>query len=166
MLLLAPLWALAVLALRRHEWQRLATAAVGCSIVPLAFMAAGFSWLDGLEATRSAYLAGVALERPDRYFILANLVVLAVAVGPATVAALTWLRDRSAWWLVGGALVGVVAADLSTLSKGEVERIWLPAVPFLVLATCAIRGRGARRAWLAAQLGLGLLLQAALDSPW
>ena len=46
MLLLAPLWALAVLALRRHEWQRLATAAVGCSIVTLSFMAAGFTWLD------------------------------------------------------------------------------------------------------------------------
>ena len=60
----------------------------------------------------------------------------------------------------------MVAADLSTMSKGEVERIWLPAVPFVVLATCAIRGRTARRAWLAAQLGLGLLLTAVLDSPW
>ncbi len=166
MLLLAPLFALAVLALRGREWQRIATAAAGFSVVPLVFIAAGFSWLDGLEATRSAYLAGVAPERPDRYFIVANLVVLAVAVGPATVAALTWLRDRSAWWLVGGALAGVIAADLSTMSKGEVERIWLPAVPFLVLATCAIRGRGARRAWLSAQLGLGVLLQVALDSPW
>jgi hypothetical protein len=47
-----------------------------------------------------------------------------------------------------------------------VERIWLPAVPFVVLATCAIRGRTARRGWLAAQLGLGLLLTAVLDSPW
>ena len=79
---------------------------------------------------------------------------------------MVWLRDRAAWWLVGGALAGVVAADLSTMSKGEVERIWLPAVPFLVLATCAIGGRTARRAWLAAQLGVGLLLTVVLDSPW
>ena len=107
-------------------------------------MVAGFDWLAGLEATRTAYLAGVAPERPDRYFIVANLVVFAVAVGPAAVAGVVWLRDRAAWWLVGGALAGVLAADLSTMSKGEVERIWLPAVPFVVLATSAIRGRTAR----------------------
>jgi hypothetical protein len=52
------------------------------------------------------------------------------------------------------------------MSKGEVERIWLPAVPFVVLATAAIVGRAQRRIWLAAQLGLGLLLTATLDSPW
>jgi hypothetical protein len=165
-LLLGPLWALAVLALRGRDWQPLVTAAIGFAVVPVVFMVAGFDWLAGLEATRTAYLAGVAPERPDRYFIVANLVVFAVAVGPAAVAAVLWLRDRAAWWLVGGALAGVLAADLSTMSKGEVERIWLPAVPFVVLATCAIRGRTARRVWLGAQLGVGLLLTAVLDSPW
>ncbi len=165
-LLLGPLWAVAVLAVRRRAWMPLVSAAAGLAVVPAAFMAAGFNWLDGLSATHAAYLAGVAPERPDRYFVVANLVVLAVAVGPATVAAVVWLRDRSAWWLVGGALAGVVAADLSTMSKGEVERIWLPAVPFLVLATCAIRGRTARRLWLGAQLSIGLLVTAVLDSPW
>ena len=108
----------------------------------------------------------MATERPDRYSIVANLVVFAVAVGQADVASVVWLRDRAAWWLVGGALAGVALADLSTMSKGEVERIWLPAVPFVLLATSALRGRVARRAWLAAQLGLGLLLVATLDSPW
>ncbi len=166
MLLLGPLWALAVLALRRRDWQPMVTAVAGFLVVPALFMAAGFDWLAGLDATRAAYLDGVAPERPDRYFLIANLVVLAVAVGPAAIAALVWLRDRAAWWLVGGALAGVVAADLSTMSKGEVERIWLPAVPFLVLATCAIGGRTALRAWLAAQLGVGLLLAVVLDSPW
>lgn len=166
MLLLGPLWALAVLALRRRAAAPLISAAVGFAVVPLVFVAAGFDWFAGLEATRTAYLAGVAPGRPDRYFVVSNLVVLAVAVGPAAVAAVVWLRDRAAWWLVGGALAGVVAADLSTMSKGEVERIWLPAVPFIVLATTAIRGRTARRCWLAAQLGLGLLLTAVLDSPW
>lgn len=166
MLLLGPLWALAVFAVVRRRWQPLISAAVGFAVVPLLFMSAGFDWIAGLEATRTAYLAGVAPGRPDRYFVVSNLVVFAVAVGPAAVAGVCWLRDRSAWWLVGGALAGVVAADLSTMSKGEVERIWLPAVPFVVLATSAIRGRRARRAWLAAQLGLGLLLTAVLDSPW
>jgi len=166
MLLLGPLWALAVLSLRRGGWRPLVTAAAGFAVIPLLFMAAGFNWLDGLSATRTAYLAGVAPERPDRYFVVSNLVVLAVAIGPATIAGLAWLSDRSAWWLVGGAAVGVIAADLSTMSKGEVERIWLPAVPFLVLATSAIEGRDARRWWLAAQLATALVLQATLNSPW
>jgi hypothetical protein len=165
-LLLGPLWALALVALRRRRWSTLVAAAFGLAVVPTAFVAAGFDWFAGLEATRAAYLAGVAPERPDRYFVVSNLVVFAVAVGPAAVAGVAWLRDRATWWLVGGAAAGVMAADLSTMSKGEVERIWLPAVPFMLLATTSIRGRTARRGWLAAQLGLGLLLTVVLDSPW
>lgn len=166
MLLLGPLWALAILTIRRGDWRPLVTAAAGFSVLPLLFMSQGFDWFAGLAATRTAYLAGVAPGRPDRYFVLSNMVVTAVSIGPAAIAGLVWLRDRLAWWLVGGALTGILAANLSTMSKGEVERIWLPAIPFLVLATCAIRGRTARRAWLGAQLVVGLVLQATLDAPW
>jgi methylthioxylose transferase len=165
-LLLGPLWALVGWTLRRGRWRPLLPAALGAAVVPLLFMAYGFDWFDGLAATREAYLAGVAPRRPDRYFVLANLVVLAVSIGPAAVAGLAWLRDRAAWWLVGGALAGVVAADLSTMSKGEVERIWLPAVPFLVLATSAIRTTAARRVWLSAQLAVAFALQVLLRTPW
>ncbi len=165
-LLLGPLWALAIWTLRRGNWRPLVTAAVGFAVVPVLFMSAGFDWFAGLEATRAAYLDGVAPGRPDRYFVLSNLVVTAVSIGPATIAAMVWLRDRAAWWLVGGALAGILAANASTMSKGEVERIWLPAVPFLVLATCSIRGTNARRWWLAAQLGVAVVLQATLDAPW
>ncbi len=165
-LLLGPLWALAVLALRRRAWPVLVAAAAGAAVVPLLFTWAGFDWLEGLAGTREAYQAGVALERPDRYFVVSNLVVLGVAVGPATVAALAWLRHRPTWWLVGGALAGVVAADLSTMSKGEVERIWLPAVPFLVLATATFPDLRWRRGWLAVQLASALVLQLLLRSPW
>jgi len=164
--LLGPLWALAVMTLRNRRWQPLVPAAIGVAVIPLLFMAEGFDWFAGLAATRTAYLAGVAPERPDRYFVISNLVVLAVAIGPAAVAGIAWLRDRAAWWLVGGALAGVVAADLSTMSKGEVERIWLPAVPFLVLATTSIGSRTARRGWLAAQLAVAGTLQIVLRSPW
>jgi hypothetical protein len=67
---------------------------------------------------------------------------------------------------VGGALAGAVVADLSTMSKGEVERIWLPVVPFLVLATATFPDRRRRRGWLAAQLASALILQLLLRSPW
>jgi hypothetical protein len=58
-------------------------------------------------------------------------------------------------------LLAVAAADVSQMARGEVERIWLPFVPWLALAA-----PGHRRAWLAAQVTVGLALQAALRSPW
>ncbi len=76
-----------------------------------------------------------------------------VARAPAVAAALVPL----------GGLLAVVAADASGLSKGEVERIWLPFVPALLAATAAL---GHRRAWLAAQAALTLVLAVTLDSPW
>jgi hypothetical protein len=164
--LLGPLWALAVwTALRRRPWP--IAAAVAGLVVPVGALAlAGFDWAAGFAATHDAYRAGVASVRPGGYFLVANIAALAVAVGPATVAGVAGLRDRRAWLLVGGALAGVVVADLSGLSKGEVERIWLPLVPFLVVGTCSLRGREARRAWLAVQLGIAVVLQAWLRSPW
>jgi hypothetical protein len=43
--------------------------------------------------------------------------------------ALFRLRDRQLWLLVGAALTAVLLADVSGLSKAEVERIWLPFAP-------------------------------------
>jgi methylthioxylose transferase len=83
------------------------------------------------------------------------------------IAGLARLRDRRAWWLVGAALVGVAAADLSGMSKAEVERIWLPFVPWLALAGCALPTRGWRRTgWVAAQVVPAVALQMTLRSPW
>ena len=166
MLLLGPLWALAVLGLLRRRWQPLVPAAVGFAVVPLWFMASGFDWFAGLDATHTAYNAGVAPGRPARYFLLSNLVVTAVSVGPATVAAIARLRDRRTWWLVGGALVAILSANVSLMSKGEVERIWLPAIPFLVLATVAIERPRERRIWVAVQLALAIVVHVFVDSPW
>jgi hypothetical protein len=93
-----------------------------------------------------------------------NPAALALATGPAVAAGLaTALRaaDRSARLLPGAVLGALVLADLSQMSRGEVERIWLPFVPWLALAA-----PGDRRGWLVAQAGLALLLQVALVSPW
>jgi hypothetical protein len=59
----------------------------------------------------------------------------------------------------------VVVADLSLMSKAEVERIWLPFVPWLVLAV-AVLPPGWRRGALAAQAGSALALQHLLWTPW
>ena len=61
-------------------------------------------------------------------------------------------RDRRAWLVVGAALVAVALADLSGMSKAEVERIWLPFAPFVLAATRAglapLRSHPARSALL------------------
>jgi len=70
------------------------------------------------------------------------------------------------WWLAGGALAGLALADLTGMSKGEVERIWLPAVPWIVLATCSIESRRQCSAWAAVTMALTAVLQWRLATPW
>jgi hypothetical protein len=94
-----------------------------------------------------------------------NLSALAIAVGPAIAPALRRLRTTGPALLVAGALAGVALADLSLLSKGEVERIWLPWVPWILVATLALPHRR-RHPWLAAQAATGIALQLALRSSW
>jgi hypothetical protein len=84
--------------------------------------------------------------------------------------ALGLLRSlRSAHWspavLPLAALAGIVVADLSGFCKGEVERIWLPFMPWLLTATAVLPDDRARL-WLGAQATLAVVLQAALRSPW
>ncbi|MGH8976044.1 MAG: hypothetical protein ACRD0C_22890, partial [Acidimicrobiia bacterium] len=144
--------------------------AAGAAAVTAAFAAFGFWWWDGLAATRAAYVAGVASRRPYDYFLVANLAAFALAVGPAAVVGLTRLRERGPWLVVGGVLAAVAAADLSGLSKGEVERIWLPFVPWVLVATCALAGRyrpgEPARSWLGLQVAVALGLQLAVRTPW
>jgi len=61
------------------------------------------------------------------------------------------------------ALAAIVVADLTGLSKAEVERIWLPFAVWLVVP-CALLPRP--RAWLAAQAGLALAVNHLLLTVW
>ena len=117
------------------------------------------------SATREQYALSVARSRPYAYYLLANLAAFAVALGPAVVAAAPRLRDRRLWLLVGGGLAAVIFADLSGLSKAEVERIWLPFVPWIGVATAIYRDREATR-WLAVQTGWAIAVQLMVRSLW
>ena len=162
-LMLVPLLALAI---RSRRWGPVVAAVVGASVVTAAFVAGGFWWFDGLAATRVEYERGAGGYRPYWYFAtLGNPGAFLLALGPAVVVALVRLRDARLWWLAGAALVGVVFADVSGLSKGEVERIWLPFVPLLSVAAAGLP-RPTIRWWLAAQAAAAVLLQIGLDSPW
>jgi hypothetical protein len=160
----APLGLLVIAcAVQRRAWRSLAVAAAGLAAVTGAFVAAGFWWFDGLEATRSLYYEGVASRRPYSAFLIIAPAAFALAVGPAAAAGLAQLRLTRVAVLPLAAVAALAAADLSGLSRGETERIWLPFAPWVLLATATLRpGRG----WLAAQLSLALTLQAVLRSPW
>jgi methylthioxylose transferase len=159
-----------VIAIARRRFRPLVVAALGAGLVLVAFLAVGFSWLAGLAATRSQYWAGVASRRPYWYFVVGNLGAFALALGPAAAVGLARLRDRRVWLLVGGVLLVIALADLSGMSKGEVERIWLPFVPWVLLATVAIVATrmqtGWTRLWLCSQAAIAIAVQAAVRSPW
>lgn len=144
---LVPLVVIPVaVAVARRCWTALAGAALGGAAVVAAFSAAGFFWLDGLAATHTRYLLGVAPHRPFAYFaLLANPAAFALAVGPAAFVALRVVRDRRIWLLGGAGLAAVVISDLSGLSKGEVERIWLPFVPWILVLTGGLAGALGKR---------------------
>ncbi len=68
-------------------------------------------------------------------------------------------------WLPLAAAVAVVAADVSGLSKAEVERIWLPFGVWLVAGAAALPAPG-HRGWLAVQAATALAVNHLLLTPW
>jgi hypothetical protein len=143
-------------------------AAVGAAPVFVGFLAAGFWWVAGLLATRERYFAGVGGRRPYDVFLVANAACLAIALGPAVAVALARVRDRRLLLLVGGALVVVGAAMISGMSKGEVERIWLPFAIWLLPAGAVLAAGRARAAtgWLGLQATTAIVVATAVKTSW
>jgi hypothetical protein len=155
----------AVVVWRLRNARAVVAALVGAAGVAAVWTVAGFSWLDGLSAAHHFYGLRAGNDRPYGYFLAADVVVFAVMLGPAVIAGLVRLRDGAVLAIVGTALAAVAVADLSGLSKAEVERIWLPFLPWVTLATVALRGAHVRR-WLAAQAALAIVLQLTIGWPW
>jgi methylthioxylose transferase len=161
---LIGLLAVAVLVAGR-SWRPLPIAAAGALAVVLAFAAMGFAWWDAYPVLKERYFDGIAADRPQSYWWYGNLACLVVSAGPlllsgvltAGAAALSTARRSASTvlLLVGAASVVVAAADASGMSKAEVERIWLPFVPWLTLSFALLPERWRR--W-----GLGLQVLAAL----
>jgi hypothetical protein len=150
--------------------RRLAPLVASGAVISLAYLAlreAGFDWWGGLEATRAAYEQGVASHRPYLVFLVANLVVFAATVGPAGVAGLFRLVRSGGGApllaLAGAAMASVLVADLSGLSKGEVERIWLPFAPWVTVAAAALPEP---KSWLIASGVTAVILVVVLEARW
>lgn len=169
LILLGPL-ALAVLLLApQRRWVSTVLPAVaGVLAVVGGFALAGFWWLDGYHLVVERYYQGIATDRPYAYWVWANLAALALATGPAVAAGLRRAateRVRGIAILVGAAALAVLAADLSGLSKAEVERIWLPFAVWLTAGT-ALLPPASRRWWLAAQAVTALAVNHLVLTNW
>ena len=164
LVLVAPL-ALAVLwLLPRNRTATAAAAVTGVAAVVIAFTASGFWWLDGYRLVVRRYYQGWALGRPYGYWVWADLAALVLCAGPAVAPALRRMRTALAL-LPAAALFAIVAADLSGLSKAEVERIWLPYAIWLLVATAWLPARH-RRWWLAGQALTALAVNHLLLTVW
>jgi hypothetical protein len=168
------LLAVAVLVVAR-TWRPLPGAVLAALAVVLAFAPFGFVWWEALPVLHDRYWAGVAQNRPASYWVWGNLAALTFSAGPMMWAGFTALGRqatdvgvdavRTVRWLVGAAVAMVLVADLSQMSKGEVERIWLPFVPWLLVA-CGLLPRGWRRAGVAIQVLLAVAVQHLLFTGW
>jgi hypothetical protein len=161
---------LAVLLLTRPPRSRLIVFGIGCAVVPVAFTVAGFGWWDGVVQTHAAWAAGAGSRRPYAYFFVGDLAVLALTIGPAAATALPSLvtkgRPHAVAIIVGAALAGVLALDVSGVTRGEVERIWLPYAAWMTAGAAVYRVPAARRRMLLAQVATALLIQSLVKSPW
>ena len=172
---LIALPAIAVL-ISAATWRAALTALVPAVLAALAvvgvFALAGFWWFDGYLLVQERYWQGIANDRPFQYWGWANLASTVCAIGLGSVAALARTFDLEAvkrrsglHLLVLAALLAILFADLSRLSKAETERIWLPFTVWLVAAT-ALLPRPSLRFWLALNVIGALALNHFILTNW
>lgn len=167
---LVGLLAIAVLVVARSWWP-LPIASASALMVVLAFVPFGFAWWEALPVLRERYYDGVAGVRPAAYWVWGNLAALCFSAGPmlgaglGRLAVLRTTADRVVALLATGAVAAIVVADLSFMSKAEVERIWLPFAPWLLVSVALLPDRW-RRWGLAGQLVTALLVQHLLNTRW
>ncbi|EUA28677.1 MULTISPECIES: hypothetical protein [Mycobacterium] len=174
-LMLMGLPAAAVLA-SAADWRAilraLGPAALAAIGVAVAFAVAGFYWFDGYHLVQQRYWQGIAKDRPFQYWSWANLACVVCAIGLGGVAGLgrvfdgAAVRRRSGFHLLLlGVLAAVVCADLSMLSKAEVERIWLPFTIWLTAAAALLPVRS-HRIWLALNAAGAIALNTIILTNW
>ncbi|MFD8730215.1 hypothetical protein [Streptomyces sp. NPDC059611] len=155
---------------------------LGALVVPAAFTLAGFNWWTAYHLLVERYYQGAGGVRPYAYWVWANLACAVLAAGLAAVAgvrrsasdapgAVRTLRTGTTApaqrlaLLVLAALVALLAADLSGMSKAETERIWQPFLLWLLPAAALLPARTARY-WLVASVVPALLINHLLWTGW
>lgn len=159
----------------------------GALSVVAAFSAAGFVWWQAYPVLVERYYDGIASERQYWYWVWGNLGAATAAAGlavwaglPAAVRALRRGRQgttrgiprslaaagtRAVALLGSAAVLSILVATLSGMSKAEVERIWLPFTCWALLLPSLLSERH-RRWLLALQVASGLLIAHLLQPGW
>ena len=172
-LMALPALAVLICAPNRRAAARAAIPAVAAALAVVGvFAIAGFWWFDGYTLVQQRYWQGIANNRPFQYWGWANLASVVCAVGLGTVAGIGRVFDIAAikrrsgiHLLVLAALVAILFADLSRLSKAETERIWLPFEVWLLAAGALLPVR-AQRWWLSLNVIGALLLNHFIFTNW
>ena len=183
-LIIVPVLAVVLLARRTGApvWHMFGAAVTTGTAVVVAFTLAGFWWLDGYHLIVVRYYQGIASDRPYAYWVWANLALVVACAGPAAAVILrraivhadpaallhrplTLFSIEPVALLPIAGIVAILAADLSGLSKAEVERIWLPFSVWLLAGTSLLPSR-TRHRWLIGQAAIALLVNHLLLTTW
>lgn len=160
-----------------RSWRPLPWAIAAAVAVVGAFALAGFAWWQAYPVLSARYWDGIASSRPFGYWVWGDLAALVFSAGPilgASIAVVVMqvrgFRELSGGTrvvvlLVGAAAASILLADASMMSKAEVERIWLPFVPWLLLGM-ALASERWRRWGLGVQVVAALLVQHLLFTTW
>jgi hypothetical protein len=153
-----------------RTWRPLPWALGGALVVAGAFTLGGFAWWEAYPVLRERYYDGIASERAFSYWVWGNIAAwtftAGLAVWAAFPAAVRALRERNVLaQLAAAAVATIVVADLSGMSKAEVERIWLPFTIWIVALPALLPGRW-HKPLLASQVLLALLAQQLLLTRW
>jgi hypothetical protein len=136
----------------------------GLIVVPALLTAGGFWWFDGAAATHRAWQLGKGDDRPYLYSFLADFAILAVLVGPATAVAAARRPRMVPGTLAAASLISLFALAVAGITRLEVERIWLPFAPWLVVVTSALPARC--RGWLLTNAACAVVFQTLVYDVW
>lgn len=168
-LVLLGILAVAVLIIAR-TWKPLPWALGGSAIVVGVFTAAGFAWWEAYPVLHERYYDGIASERPYSYWVWADVAAWTFTVGLVVWAAfpraIRAFRDGDVMArLAAAALLTILVATVSGMSKAEVERIWLPFTIWVVALPALLPDRWHRPALLS-QVALTLCVQQLVLTRW
>lgn len=121
---------------RRRPLPNLITGAA--FLLPLfAAEAAGLAWSAGFAAARGELIAANVHRQPVIAWMLVDLLVVVVVSGPLVIASARKIRRTPGWPFLVGAALGLTFAVVSGLARGEVGRLLLPFLPWLLVAGVA-----------------------------
>ncbi|MEJ7634976.1 hypothetical protein [Aeromicrobium sp.] len=150
-------------------WRPLPWALGGALAVAAAFTIGGYAWWEAYPVLRERYYAGYASMRHYSYWVWGDVAAWTYTAGLAVWAAFpaAWraIRTNPLAQLAAAAMLTIVVACLSGMSKAETERIFLPFTIWIVALPALLPGRW-HRPLLLSQVVLGLSAELLLLTRW